>query len=120
MTGPGHTCWAKFKKHHEKEITLRKPDKLDRGRSHMANVNVMAQHFNLLKKNMTDLDLFKKLDQIFNCNESGIQLDARNGLVPPSLVYCFIFPVTPKKKTQSIRPIAKAQVLTSVEQQKIF
>ena len=52
VTGPGQTWWAKFKKHHVKEITLRKPDKLDRGRSHMANVNVMAQHFNLLKKIM--------------------------------------------------------------------
>ena len=79
VTGPGHTWWAKFKKHHEKEITLQKPDKLDRGKSRMANVNIMAQHFNILKKIMTDLDLFEKPDQIFNCNESCIQLDARTG-----------------------------------------
>ena len=45
----------------------------------MANVNIMAQHFNFLKKIMTDLDLFEKPDQIFNCNESCIQLDARTG-----------------------------------------
>ena len=32
VTGPGHTWWAKFKKCHQKEITLQKPDKLDRGR----------------------------------------------------------------------------------------
>ena len=81
VTGPGHTWWAKFKKRHQKEITLRKPDKLDRGRSRMANVNVMAQHFSLLKKIMTDLNLFEKPDQIFNCDESGIQLDARTGKV---------------------------------------
>ena len=37
----------------------------------------MAQHFNLLKKIMADLDLFNKPDQIFNCDKSGIQLDAR-------------------------------------------
>ena len=47
----------------------------------MANVNVMAQHFNLLKKIMIDLDLFEKPDQIFNCDESGIQLGARTGKV---------------------------------------
>ena len=44
----------------------------------------------------------------------------RNGLVPPSLVDCFIFPATPEKKAQSIRPVAKARVLTSVEQRKMF
>ena len=81
VIGSGHTWWAKFKKRHEKEITLQKPDKLDRGKSHMANVNVMAQHFNLLKKILSNLDLFNKLDQIFNCIESGIQLDARTGKV---------------------------------------
>ena len=41
----------------------------------------------------------------------------RDGLVPPSLFY---FPNNTQKKTQSIRPAAKAWVLTSVEQQKIF
>ena len=34
VKGPSHTWWAKFKTRHEKETTLRKPDKLDRGRSH--------------------------------------------------------------------------------------
>ena len=39
----------------------------------------------------------------------------RNGIIPPLLVDCYIFLATPKKKSQSIRP-----VVTSVEQQKIF
>ena len=51
---------------------------------------------------------------------SDLQQLIKNGLAPPSLVHCFIFPVTPKKKTQSIRRVAKARVLTSVEQPKIF
>ena len=36
------------------------------------------------------------------------------------MVDCFIFPATPEKKGQSIRPVAKARVLTSVEQRKMF
>ena len=51
VTGPGHSWWTKFKKCHEKEVTLWKPDKLDRRRSHMANVNVMqgvSQKFPIL------------------------------------------------------------------------
>ena len=47
----------------------------------MANINVMTQHFSLLKKIMTDLDLFNKPNQIFNCDESGIKLDATAGKV---------------------------------------
>ena len=44
----------------------------------------------------------------------------RNGLVPPSLIDCFIFPAAPEEKAQSIRPVAEARVLTSVEQRKMF
>ena len=36
------------------------------------------------------------------------------------IVDCLIFPATPEKKTQGIRPVAKAQVLISVEQKKLF
>ena len=75
VTGTGHTWWEKFKKRHEKEITLRKPDKLNGGRSRIANVNAMTHNFSLLGKIMIDLDLFHKPDQIFKCHESGIQLE---------------------------------------------
>ena len=47
----------------------------------MANVNAMVQHFSLQKKIMTDLELFDKPDQIFNCDECGIQLDAGTGKI---------------------------------------
>ena len=82
----GYTWWRKFKKRHQAEITLRKPDKLDRGRSRMANVNVMKQHFELLGKTLKDLKLMDKPDRIFNCDESGIAMDAKTGNVSKHLV----------------------------------
>ena len=96
MTGPDQTGWTKFKKCHEKKITLRKTDKLDGGRSHMANGNVMAQHFNLLKKIIANLGLgiIKKARLIFNCKESGTQLDAKTGkktLSTPFKIFSFIY-----------------------------
>ncbi|XP_057294608.1 uncharacterized protein LOC130623134 [Hydractinia symbiolongicarpus] len=81
VSGPGHTWWDSFKKRHSREITLRKPDGLDRGRSRMANVTVIKQHFDLLRKTLVDLDILDKPDRIFNCNESGISMDARVGKV---------------------------------------
>ena len=36
------------------------------------------------------------------------------------MVDCFIFLATPEKKAQSTRPVTKASVLTSVEQNKLF
>ena len=36
-TGPSEKWWRGFKKRHHEDITLRKPDNLDRGRARMAN-----------------------------------------------------------------------------------
>jgi len=74
-TGPGHTWWDSFKKRHKDEITLRKPDKLDRGRSRMANQTVMDQHFDLLKNTLVELDILDKPERIYNCDESGMAMD---------------------------------------------
>ena len=72
LTGPSSIGGQNSKSVNEKEITLWKADKLDRGR---------VQHFSLQKKIVTDLDLFDKPDQIFNCDECGIKLDARTGKI---------------------------------------
>ena len=81
LTGPGHTWWDGFKIRHSNEITLRKPDNLDRGCSRMANTTVMKQHFDLLRETLTNLNILDKPDHIFNCDESGIMMDARTGKV---------------------------------------
>ena len=72
---PGHSWWDSFKKRNRNEITLRKPDSLDRGRSRMANQTVIDQHFNLLKKTLEELDILDKPDRLFNCDESGMAMD---------------------------------------------
>ena len=74
-TGPGHTWWASFKSRHKKDITIRKADLLDRGRSRMANMTVMNQHFDLLDKTLTKLGIKDKPKRIYNCDESGMALD---------------------------------------------
>lgn len=80
-TGPGHNWWDKFKKRHSKDLTLRKPDNLDRGRSRMANQTVMNQHFELLKTTMDKLGITDKPERIFNCDESGISMNYKSGKV---------------------------------------
>eukprot|EP00111_Clytia_hemisphaerica_P014389 TCONS_00042389-protein len=70
--GPTDTWWSKFKNRHKESLTLRVADKLDRGRSRMANQTVMDKHFKLLGDLMTELDIIDQPERIFNCDESGI------------------------------------------------
>ena len=79
--GPSHRWWSSFHGLHKKEITLRKPDSIDRGKSGMCNETDLNQHFDLLEKELKDKDLINKLHLIFNVDETGINLDARNGKV---------------------------------------
>ena len=80
-TGPGNTWWIKFKKRHSKELTLRKPDNLDRGPSRMANENVMRQHFTLLGETLDKLGIKNQPERIFNCDESGVSMNMKTGKV---------------------------------------
>ena len=52
-TGPGDKCYNNFKKRNN--VTSRKPDNIDHGRSRMANVTVYEQQFNLLEGIINDL-----------------------------------------------------------------
>ena len=61
-TGPGKTWWNKFSKRHVKSISLRKPDKLDRGRSSMANLTTMRRHFDTLKTVLMENGIFNEPD----------------------------------------------------------
>ena len=62
-------------------LTNRKLDKVDRGRSRMANMTVFNQHFNLLEEVLEKLDLKNKPNSIFNCDESMVAMDRRTGKV---------------------------------------
>ena len=52
-TGPGDKCYNNFKKRNN--VTSRKQDNIDHGRSRMANVTVYEQQFNLLERIINDL-----------------------------------------------------------------
>ena len=78
--GPTEKWWRGFKKRHP-ELSLRTPDSLDRGRSRMANENVVKSHFNTLKKTLQENGLLDNAEKIFNVDESGINMELRQGKV---------------------------------------
>ena len=57
--GPSLKWWQGFKNRHP-EISLRKPDNLDRGRSRMNNQVVMDKFFKLLKEELEPIDILNK------------------------------------------------------------
>ena len=79
--GPSWKWWRGFKKRHHAEITLRKPNNLDRGRSRMCNQNVMDAYFALYKELLENTGLMNKPAHIFNADESAVNLSARTGKV---------------------------------------
>ena len=62
-------------------LTLRQADKLDRGRARNANKEVIRDYFELLEKTLDENGLKDKCDRIYNCDESGMQLDSTNDRV---------------------------------------
>ena len=78
--GPSWKWRQGFKKRHP-EISLRKPDNLDRGRSRMSNQVAMDKFFKLLKQELESIDILDKPEHIFNADETGIDLNARSGKV---------------------------------------
>ena len=71
--GPSNKWWCGFIKRNP-TLSLRRADKLDRGRARMANQTVMNQHFDLLNQVFTKLGL---KDKVMNCDESRISLDPK-------------------------------------------
>ena len=72
-TGPG------VKARHN--LTNRKSDNVDRGRSRMGNTTVWKQHFDLLEETIDQLQLRDNPKAIFNYDESMIAMDRRSGTV---------------------------------------
>lgn len=78
--GPGKHWWADFRHRHQEELSLRRADKLDRGRARNANKEVISDYFQLLE-NTVENGIKDKSSRIYNCDESGMQLDSTNDLV---------------------------------------
>lgn len=73
-TGPSWHWWCDFRRRHP-DLTLRSTDKLDRGRARNANKLVLQEYFDLLDKTLVKNNIKDKCDRIYNCDESGIELD---------------------------------------------
>ena len=80
-TGPSEKWWRGFKGRHKNAITLRKPENLDHERARMTNENVMINHFQTLKYLIVEHDLLGKPENLFNVDESGINMDIQQGKV---------------------------------------
>ena len=78
--GPSQKWWRGFRQRH-KNLTLRKPDKLDRRRNNTAKRSVVRKHFECLKEALKEADLLDKPEHIFNVDESGIEMNKRTGKV---------------------------------------
>ena len=79
-SGPGMHWWTNFRKRHLK-LSLRRADKLDRGRAQNANKQVIQEYFELLKKSLIESGIKDKPDRIYNCDETGMVLDSTNDKV---------------------------------------
>ena len=72
--GPGDHWWLNFRKRNPK-VTLRKTDKLDRGRAECLDLDVVNDYFELLKKTLAENNLMHSPRCIYNCDESFLPLD---------------------------------------------
>lgn len=71
---PSKHVWYSLKSRHP-ELTLRKPEKLGTVRARMLNEVVVQKYFNDLRKIITELNLTEKPAYIWNCDETGKQLE---------------------------------------------
>ena len=78
--GPAEKWWRGFKERHP-DLSLSTPDSLDKGQSQMANENVVKSYFNTLKKTLQENGLLDNAEKIFNVDESGINMELRQGKV---------------------------------------
>ena len=62
-------------------MAVRKPDKLYREHVKMANLVVIKNYFDALEKTLKENNLMDKPDNIFNLDESSLNLELRKGKV---------------------------------------
>ena len=73
-SGPSWHWWCDFRRRHP-DLSLRSTDKLDHGRARNANKFVIKDYFELLGKTLTEHHIKDKANRIYNCDESGFELD---------------------------------------------
>ncbi|XP_062340827.1 uncharacterized protein LOC134039094 [Osmerus eperlanus] len=83
-TGLGQTWWINFRERHHHRLTARTPDIIDRGRASCAKRGPIEEYFKFLTTTLEEHGLREKPCQVYNCDETGFQLEAtrRKVIVP--------------------------------------
>ncbi|KAK6326600.1 hypothetical protein J4Q44_G00022450 [Coregonus suidteri] len=120
----GKRWWEMFRRRH-KNLSMRRPDTLDRGSAKCATRPTMDTFFTSYEKHLEESGLREKPRQIYNCDESGFRSDqsrhkvlaprgAKNTctsrlLGPRSTSQCWPAPPSPPphlSSTPSVSPVA--------------
>ncbi|XP_028428578.1 uncharacterized protein LOC114552133 [Perca flavescens] len=83
-TALGQTWWINFRERQKDRLTSRTPDFIDRGRASCAKRGPIEDYFRLLTTTLEEHVLREKPRQIYNCDETGFQLETnrRQVIVP--------------------------------------
>ena len=73
--GPCYEWWLHFKKCYPEAIKLRVPECLDKGRATFSTANVLRGYFQLLNSVLEEHSLLNKPENIWNCEETVIDLN---------------------------------------------
>lgn len=71
----GKKWWENFRARHKNILSMRRPDNLDRARAQCATRPTVDQFFTILETTLEESGLREKPRQIYNCDESGFQLE---------------------------------------------
>ncbi|XP_028451539.1 uncharacterized protein LOC114566898 [Perca flavescens] len=83
-TALGQTWWINFRERQKDRLTSRTPDFIDQGRASCAKRGPIEDYFRLLTTTLEEHVLREKPRQIYNCDETGFQLETnrRQVIVP--------------------------------------
>ena len=73
--GPCYGWWLWFKRRHPDAVKLRKADSLDRARALFSTVENLRSYFHLLRQVMDEGGFHERLQDVYNCDESVINLN---------------------------------------------
>ncbi|XP_072548597.1 abhydrolase domain containing 10, depalmitoylase a isoform X1 [Salminus brasiliensis] len=71
----GKKWWHCFRKRHARVLSMRTPDTINRGRAAYAKKGTVDKYFDLLESTLEKYGLKDQPSQIYNCDETGFQLD---------------------------------------------
>ncbi|KAK4306646.1 hypothetical protein Pmani_021539 [Petrolisthes manimaculis] len=74
-SGPCEGWWRSFRNKYPDATKLRRPDRLDRGRALYSTVDKIRDYFQLLKQQLTEGDYMARPQDIYNCDESIVDLN---------------------------------------------